>query len=287
MKKGMFRWFAAVFVFYATLSLFGEARAFEVGGLASPQNFIVDAETGNYYISNVKGRAFSKGNAGFVTMLNAEGKVSKLKLIEGGRGDVTLNTPRGLLVIGDSLYVADTPFVRVFDKLTGAKKGEIDLSSLKAKFLNGLATGPDGRIFVTETVGNAIFVIHPDQKNKAELFASGKGIDSPSGIAFSPKLNKFFVTMGFSVLATVDLNGAPQKFVKMPVKSLSGVDFDAEDNVYVSSFNRGIIFKVDKNLRTTIMVRGLVSPANITLDKKKQLILVPLYLKSRAMTVPY
>lgn len=283
MKRGL----PALVAFAATFLWASLAFGFEVRGLAMPQSFIVDKETGNYYISNIKGNAFSKKNNGFITMLSPDGKVSNLKLVEGGRDGATLNAPKGMLVVGDLLYVSDMRHLRSFDKLTGAKRDDTDLTSYNAKFLNGVALGPDGRIYVSETVGNMIFAVNPEQGNKVELFASGAGIDSPNGITYDPATNRFYVTMGFGVLGAVGMDGKAQKLVKLPVKGLVGIDIDADGNIYVSSFTRGVIYKVGKKLEMSVVARGLTSPANISLDKNKRLILVPLFLKHRAYTIGY
>lgn len=263
------------------------AHGFEVKGLAMPQSFIVDKETGNYYISNIKGQAFSRNNNGFITMLSPDGKVANLKLVEGGRDSVVLNAPKGILIVGNTLYVSDMRYVRSFDKLTGAKKDDIDLTPLNAKFLNGITTGPDGRLYVSETVGNMIFAINIEQGNKAEVFASGKGIESPNGIIYDAASNRFIVTMGFGILSTVGMDGKAQKFTKLPVKGLVGVDMDGDGNIYVSSFTRGVVYKIGKKLEQTIVARNLVSPANLSLDKNKKLILVPLFLKHKVYTINY
>lgn len=277
-------------VFFVVIAIFLSASlalGFEVKGLAMPQSFVVDKETGNYYISNIKGHAFSKNNNGFITMLSPDGKTANLKLVEGGKDGAVLNAPKGMMIIGNLIYVSDMRVVRTFDKSTGAKKDDIDLAPLNAKFLNGMTSGPDGRIYVSETVGNMIFAINPADGNKAQVFASGKGIESPNGITYDAGANRFLVTMGFGVLSAVGMDGKPQKLAKLPVKGLVGVDTDGEGNIYVSSFTRGFIYKLNKNLEQTVVAKNLVSPANLSLDRGKRLILVPLFLKRKAFTINY
>jgi DNA-binding beta-propeller fold protein YncE len=183
--------------------------------------------------------------------------------------------------------VADIGHLRSFDKTTGAKKEDVDMTQLKAKSLSGLAASSDGRIFITDTIGHSIFVVNPDQGNKAEIFASGKGVESPTGIVFDPKTSKFYVNMGLGTLATVDLEGKVQKLLKLPVKSPTGIGLDDDGNIYFSSFNRNVIYKVDKNLKSKVVASGIMSPYNISLDKAKRLILVPLFLKHKVYTIAY
>jgi hypothetical protein len=282
--------YLAAFIAVAAICLCAihPASAFDVKkGLGMPQSFIVDPQTGNYYISNIKGHISFRTNNGFITLLSPDGSIMELKLIEGGHNGVTLTAPKGILIVGDTLYVSDTRHVRTFDKKTGEKKDQIDLTSLKASFLNGITLGPDGRIFVCETRENLIISIRPDQGNKAEVFASGKELESPNGIIYDPKSEKFYVTLASGVVGTVDKEGKVQKLMKLPAKSLSGVDLDDEGNLYVSSLNKGVIYKIGQNLKPTVIAHGLDMPANISLDKNKKMILVPLFLKHKTTTINY
>src|SRR5437879_3180288 len=78
----------------------GVAFALQVTGLKDPAGFIVDPATGSYFISNENGQPTERDNNGFITKLDPDGKISKLKFIEGGAEGVTLNAPKGLALIG-------------------------------------------------------------------------------------------------------------------------------------------------------------------------------------------
>jgi len=263
------------------------AAAFEVVGLATPDSFIVDEATGNYYISNIKGRPLVKNNGGFITLLKPDGQMEKLKFIEGGKQGVTLHAPKGLLIIGDTLYAADIDHVRAFDKTTGALKADIDFTPLKAKYLNDVAKGPGGRVFVSDTVGNTVYSIDIEHGNKVEVFATGKNLESPTGLIYSPKLEKFFVTLGRGMVGTLDTGGKLEKFAVFPSRGLVGIDLDDEGNLFVSSFTRGIIYRIGPDAKPKVLAHGISAPADISLDKKKRLVLVPLFLRGRALTIAY
>ena len=72
-------------------------------------------------------------------------------LVEGGKNGVTLDAPKGLAIVGDTLWVADINHVRAFNRRTGAPIADIDLSSQQATFLNDVAVGGDGAVYVTDT----------------------------------------------------------------------------------------------------------------------------------------
>ncbi len=263
------------------------AYAFEVGGLATPDSFIVDEATGSYYISNIKGRPLVRGNVGFITRLDPSGDIEKLKFIEGGRDGVTLHAPKGLLILGNTLYAADIDHVRGFDKQTGAPTVDIDLSTLKVKYLNDVAAGPDGKIFTSDTVGNTVYSIDPANGNKVTAFASGKSLDSPTGLVYSKKLNKLYVTLGRGMLGMLDMDGKLEIIATLPSRGLVGIDLDEDGNVFISSFGGSVVYRIAATGKAKVLARVGSAPADISLDKKKRLVLVPLFLRHKAVTVPY
>ena len=105
----------------AALLCFGAVQAFalQILELRGPYSFVVDPATKEYFISSINGDEDARDNNGFITKLDESGKVVGLKFIEGGRDGVTLHAPRGLAIVGQTLYVADLDHVWGFDKATG------------------------------------------------------------------------------------------------------------------------------------------------------------------------
>jgi hypothetical protein len=57
-------------------------------------------------------------------------------------------------------------------------------------------------------------------------------------------------------------------------------------NIYISSFTGGIIYKISPNLKSETFKSGLTSPADINIDRKGNMILVPSFNGNSAMTIP-
>ena len=264
--------------------------AFEVANLSVPESFIVDDDTGNYYISNINGKPTEKNNNGFITKLNPDGTLLDKKFVQGGKKGVTLNAPKGLLISGDTLYVSDIDFIRAFDKKSGDLKREIDLSSLEPKFLNDLAMDFNGRIYVTDMGANRIYRIDPTQYDKVKLFASGEEFASPNGIRFTKSNGKLLVAMwDTGDLLWVDLFGKTREYVmkKKLDTGLDGLDFAEDGSLFVSSFTGGKIFRISNEKGLEELVTGLITPADISLDRKNRLILVPSFNGNRVFTLKY
>ena len=272
------------------LLLSAPAFAFEVSGLSVPESFIVDDETGNYFISNINGKPTEKNNSGFITKLNPDGSVVDKKFVQGGRNGVTLHAPKGLLISGDTLYAADIDHVRGFDKNNGGQKVSIDLRPFKPKFLNDLAQDYSGMIYVTDMGTNRIFSIDPANGNKVSVFASGPELASPNGISFSAVKKKLlFANADTGELYWLDERGKPSQFEtkKRLDRDLDGIDFDREGNLYVSTFTGGMIYKIDRQGEVQQIMTHLVTPADISLDRVNRLILVPSFSGNRAFTLTY
>src|SRR5436309_13664691 len=122
-----------------------------VVGFLTPESVLDDSAQGIYFVSNINGSPLTKDNNGFISRVRPDGAVENLKFIEGGRGGVTLNAPKGMAVRGDTLWVTDIDAVRAFDAKTGAPRDSVSLSSLGAVFLNDLAITPTGAHYITDT----------------------------------------------------------------------------------------------------------------------------------------
>ena len=86
-------------------------------GLVRPESIRYHAANDRYLISNLG--TPDTPNDGFIAVLSPEGTITELQWIAGGQNGVELNDPAGLLIHGDTLYVADANAVRQFDLETG------------------------------------------------------------------------------------------------------------------------------------------------------------------------
>src|SRR5438876_9853235 len=129
----------------------GAARVLTVPGFKTPESVKYDPDLDLYFVTNINGNPSAKDNNGFISRIRPDGPVDSLACVSGGRRGVTLTGPKGTAVVGDTLWVADIDAVRGFNKRTGAPVATVDLAKLGAKFLNDLAVGPDGALYVTDT----------------------------------------------------------------------------------------------------------------------------------------
>ena len=127
----------------------GGTKGLTVAGFSTPESVLHDSTQDIYFVSNINGSPTAKDNNGFISRVRPDGAVENLKFIEGGRAGVTLNAPKGLALLGDTLWVADIDMVRAFNARTGAVIDSVKLDS--AVFLNDVAVAATGAIYITDT----------------------------------------------------------------------------------------------------------------------------------------
>ena len=101
------------------LLLVAPLQAAQITGLESPNSFVGDESGTDFFISNINGAPEERLNNGFITKLDASGKILNLKFIQGGTANVLLHAPKGLALVGPTLYVANKCRIPVQTLLPG------------------------------------------------------------------------------------------------------------------------------------------------------------------------
>ena len=255
---------------------------------AAPESFIVDPATGIYYVSNVNRakptttedtKPSREDNNGYITTLDKNLKVLKRKFVEGGRDGVKLNDPKGMAIVGDTLWVADLRHVRAFDKTSGKNTANVSLEGHGAVSLNGIAAGPDGIIYVSDMQKNKIFSINTKEENAVEVLAEGDELNGPNGLYWDADAALLYIACwdGGAIL-TVNAEAEITTFISNPSKfaHLDGLDRDEAGNFYVSDYHKGVVYRVTPELKIETVVDKLTTPADINLDRANNRLLIPL-----------
>lgn len=274
----------------ATTATASADSAIRIEGFDSPESARYDPDLDVWYVSNVHGSAIAKDGNGYISRLRADGTVDSLKWIEGGRGGVTLNAPKGLALQGDTLWVADLDAVRAFNRRTGAPVATVDLQG-KAKFLNDVAIGPDG-VYITDTGveegrGGGMQHTGPDQVfhigagRKASVALQSDSLAGPNGITWDAA-NKRYVIAPF--MGRVMRGWTPGSKTTEALGSTPG----QVDGVEVLDGNRLLITSwADSSLdvlqdgKLTRLAGDLPSPADLGVDAKRGVVAIPMLMEDR------
>jgi len=255
--------------------------ALQVTGLKNPAGFIVDSATGYYFISNENGQPTERDNNGFITKLDDQGRLLKLKFIEGGVNGVTLHAPKGLAVIGRTLYVSDIDQVRRFETDTGRALGDLDLTAAKVDHLAGLAADGHGTLYIADAGADAILKVDTHSRSKPTVLVQSPALAGPYGLAVNPVTGALVVvSWNAGKILEVTKEGTVKvlfanSFFSSRFGNLTGVDFDAFGNMYVSDFSQGKVVRIDPDFRFQTIAEFLTAPASLGIDRKNHLILVP------------
>jgi sugar lactone lactonase YvrE len=259
----------------------------DAGGMKTPESVRYDPELDVFYVSNINGNPSQHDGNGFIAIVRADSTgVPAKMLVEGGKNGATLDAPKGMALSGDTLWVADINHVRGFNRKTGAKLADIDLSSLKAQFLNDVAVGGDGAVYVTDT--GILFdekgaMSHPGT-DKIFRISGGKGtaitadsLNAPNGIAWDAA-NQRFILGGFNGKAVQTWKNGdkmPATLVMGP-GGYDGVEVLSDGRILASSWTDSTV-NVIQNGALTKLVTGVNAPADIGVDTKRMVLAIPMF----------
>ncbi|HEX8849804.1 MAG TPA: SMP-30/gluconolactonase/LRE family protein [Gemmatimonadaceae bacterium] len=271
----------------------GASKVKTVDGFKTPESVRWDGASSQWFVSNINGAPPAKDNNGFISRLKTDGTVDSLHFIQAGKNGVTLNAPKGMAISGDTLFVADIDAVRAFSKSTGKPLASWNLAAQGAHFLNDVAIGPNGDVYITDTevafnadgstshtAPDRIFMLNRDRKG-ASIAIQNDSLGRPNGLVWDAKSNRFVVV---SFGAPTILAWAPGAKSVTTIASgkgqFDGVEITSDGRTLVSSWADSSVSVINGNALTHV-VTGVEAPADIGLDPARGLLAVPLFNQGR------
>jgi sugar lactone lactonase YvrE len=259
-------------------------------GFRGPESVRYDPDQDVYFVSNMAGAGSVKDNNGFISRISASNPDSGSVLAQGGTNGVTLNSPKGLAVHGDTLWATDIDVLRGFDRHSGAPLATIDFAPLGAVQLNDIAVGPDGTLHITDTgiimspkgvihTGpDRIFVVGPNAQ--ISVIAEGFQLARPNGITWDP-VGKRWLVVSYNQFAgqiMVDPLGRARPHLirtRSNGGQLDGIEVLPDGAILFSSWADSSIHLL-ANGRDEPIIREVAVPADIGVDTKRNYVLIPL-----------
>jgi len=253
-------------------------------GCTEPEAVRYDPDQDVYFVTNWGGGAVdAKDNNGFISRMSPEGAIDSLRFIAGGSRGATLHSPRGMTIVGDTLWIVDADAVRGFNRRTGARLATIDFSRFKLGFLNDIAAGPDA-LYVTDTGTDHIYKI---SRGAITVALHDSALGGPNGITWDRARNHFVVvpymrgstisswSPGTAALTQIGRsNAALTEMGKTGGVKFDGVEILSGDRVLVASQGDSSIHLFSGGAGRPIVKTG-GAPADIAVDTKRNRVAVP------------
>ena len=263
-----------------------------VGDMSTPESALHDPEADVYLVSNINGGPGDRDDNGFISRVSPDGQVLDLKWIDGADPSVTLHAPKGSAVYGNRFYVADIDVVRRFDRTTGAPLGAWAVPN--AGFLNDVAVGADGTVYVTDTgiaitaqgfapTGTAA-IYRFDAGGEARAIAQGDALALPNGIIDTPR-GLVMVPVGGNTVVGVAPDGELTVLAELPRGQLDGVVVLEDGSLVVSSFGANAVYHVSPSGAVTEIISDTPA-ADIGFDLGRSRVLIPQLDNHRLLIYP-
>lgn len=166
-------------------------QLWRVGDLAAPESVALSADGAFLYVTNVNGEGEAKDGNGFISRVGVDGRILQREFATG------LDGPKGIMLGGDALYVADIDQLVVLDAATGAVRRRVPAPG--AQFLNDLTFAPDGNVLIADSGAQRIYAIRSDTM---EVWLEDPLLDSING--FLPEAERLIVTTMAGRLLAID-----------------------------------------------------------------------------------
>lgn len=268
----------------AAPALFASAGATD--SMKTPESVRYDADLDAYFVSNINGNPSVKDGNGFIARIDAGNTSAATTFVQGGKGGVTLNAPKGMAIVGDTLWVADIDAVRAFNKRTGAVIANIDLRAMKALFLNDVVAGPDGALYITDTgirFDAKGAMSHPGQdqifkitgRKPSIAVKSDSALKNPNGIAWDGANGRFILgPFNDKVVSAWKAGDSTVTPVGTGPGGYDGVEVLSDGRILVTSWADSSV-QVIANGAFRKVIANVDGPADIGVDTKRNVVAVP------------
>lgn len=258
-----------------TAALRGEADRLTTidEGLDGPEAIRYDPGLDVYFISNFNGPSSEADANGYIARAQPDGAIDSLRFMTGTE-EAPLHAPRGMYITGDTLYVADLEGVHGFNTQTGEHLSFADFTDFEPGFLNDVAVGPNGMVYVTDTGQSRIY-----QMNGSDVSIAVDSLeDPPNGITLDPENDQLVIAPwegGQVFRSFTPDNTSPRDFISVT----AGGNFDGIEpyngSFLVSSQNDSSLYLVGGNQESNAIIKTSPEPADIAVDTKRNRVAVP------------
>jgi sugar lactone lactonase YvrE len=250
-------------------------------GLANPESALWSAACGCFYVSNVAGGATDADGNGYLSKVGADGTLIDPQWVTG------LDAPKGLAERDGRLWVSDINVLVEIDAASGRVLARHRAEG--AKFLNDVAAGPDGSVYVTDMLGDAIWRL---RDGRFEAWATGPALEHPNGL-YAERDRLLLATWGVidgegfatSVpgrLKSVDYATATVTDISpLPVGNLDGIEPDGHGGYLVTDWVAGRVLRMAPGHGHELLLESGKGTADLGVHPGEGVVALPMMLDNR------
>jgi sugar lactone lactonase YvrE len=213
--------------------------------MRTPESAYLDEGSGYLFISQIDGQPGERDGKGRISKVGLDGSVVTADWATG------FNAPKGLRSFGGTLWVSDIDEVIGIDITSAKETSRVKIAG--ATFLNDVAAGADGTIYVSDMMASRIYAI---KDGKASVFAEGEQLEYPNGLFVDGerlvvggwgKPEADFSTKVPGRLYMLDLKTKAKTLItKQPIGNIDGVEQEARGGFLVTDYMAGKVLQVSQ-----------------------------------------
>ena len=229
-----------------------------------PESVLLDTENKVIYVANIDGTdPWAKDGSGSIGRVALDGKIVNIEWVKG------LNSPKGMAIHKNNLYVADVTDLVVID----IKKGEISkrIAVPYAEGLNDVTIDPKGVVYVSDSRLKRVFMVKGN--NATPHLESLKG---PNGVKWI-KDNLYLLDAG--TLYRIEYDRKLTKLAEGMEGGTDGVE-PVNDKDFIVSCWAGVIYYVNADGTKEILLdtrTDKINSADLSYDPVTRMVYVPTF----------
>ena len=251
-------------------------------GLQAPESAYFDKDSGYIFLSQIgAGGATGKDGDGWISKFTIDGEMVKDKWVTG------LNSPKGLRSHDGTLWVSDIDQIVSIDISRGKITQTVKVPG--AEFLNDLACGPDGSVYIADMLPSRIYQY---KDSKISVLAEGEQVESPNGLlvnggkliiaAWGHDIQDDFSTKTAGRLLAMDLaTGKITPITKKPTGNLDGVEADGRGGYIVTDFKGGKVLHISPDGAVKVLMTLSQGVADHAFLQDRGWLILPVMLENK------
>lgn len=232
-----------------------------------PESVLLDTENKVIYVANIDGTdPWAKDGKGSIGKVGLDGKIIGVEWVKG------LNSPKGMAIHKNHLYVADVTDLVVID----IKKGEVSkrIAVPYAEGLNDVTVDPKGVVYVSDSKLKRVFMVKGN--DATPHLESLKG---PNGVKWI-KDNLYLLDAGS--LYRIEYDRKLTKLAEGMEGGTDGVE-PVNDKDFIVSCWAGVIYYVNADGTKEILLdtrTEKINSADLSYDPVTRMVYVPTFWKN-------